>query len=94
MIGRDFDRLANEFAVVTVSGGSLGGGKQIILDANKEISLELLPGNYRTIWSKSGFTAGREFPVSAGEVILGWIIPEDDEVFMQFPGQSPIQINN
>jgi pSer/pThr/pTyr-binding forkhead associated (FHA) protein len=86
--------LANEFAVVTVSGGSLGGGKQIILDANKEIPLELLPGNYRTIWSKSGFTAGREFPVSAGEVILGWIIPEDNEVFMQFPGQSPIQINN
>ncbi|MEW5961405.1 MAG: FHA domain-containing protein, partial [Chloroflexota bacterium] len=46
--------LTNEFAVVTVSGGSLGGGEQIILDANKEIPLELLPGYYRTVWSKSG----------------------------------------
>jgi len=27
-------------------------------------------------------------------VIISWIIPEDGEVFMQFPGQPVIQINN
>ena len=86
--------MANVFAVVTVSGGSFGGGQEIKLDANSEIPLELLPGEYRTIWSTPGFTAGHEFKVTAGEVILGWIIPENGQVFMQFPGQSPKQINN
>ena len=81
--------MANVFAVVTVSGGSFGGGQEIKLDANSEIPLELLPGEYRTIWSTPGFTAGHEFKVTAGEVILGWIIPENGQVFMQFPGQSP-----
>jgi hypothetical protein len=86
--------LDNRFGLVTVSGGSFGGGEQITLDANTEFPLELQPGNYRTIWSAPGFTAGREFRASAGEVILGWIIPEQERVFMQFPGQDPIQINN
>ncbi len=86
--------LVNEFGVVTVSGGSFGGGQQIILNANTEIPLELLPGDYRTIWSTPGFTAGKGFKASAGEVILGWIVPETEQVFMQFPGQPAQQINN
>jgi hypothetical protein len=86
--------VANVYAVVTISGGSFAGGQEIKLDATVEKPLELLPGDYRTIWNTPGFTAGREFKVSAGEVIFGWIIPEDQQVFMQFPGQDPIQINN
>lgn len=86
--------LVNQFGVVTVSGGSFGGGQQITLDANTEIPLELLPGNYRTIWSTPGFSAGKEFRASSGEVILGWIVPETKQVFMQFPGQPAQQINN
>ena len=86
--------LENVFGAVTVSGGSFGGGQEIILNANTETPLELMPGEYRTIWSTSGFTAGHEFKASAGEVILGWIVPENGQVFMQFPGQPPRQINN
>jgi hypothetical protein len=89
--------IANEFGVVTVSGGSFGGGQQLILNANTEMALELVPGSYRTIWTapaKGGFTAGRDFRVTAGEVILAWIVPESKQVFMQFPGQAAIQINN
>jgi hypothetical protein len=89
--------VANEFGVVTISGSSFGGGEQLILNANTETPLELVPGAYRAIWSapaKGGFTAGRDFRVTAGEVILAWIIPEDKQVFMQFPGQAAVQINN
>lgn len=86
--------LENVFGAVTVSGGSLGGGQEFILNANTEIPIELMPGEYRTIWSTSGFTAGHEFKASSGEVILGWIVPENGQVFMQFPGQPPRQINN
>jgi hypothetical protein len=87
----------NNFALVTLSGGSFGGGREIILDANTETPLELLPGNYRAVWSTpahGGFNAGRDFTVTAGQVIFSWIIPEDGQVFMQFPGQPVIQINN
>ena len=90
--------LNNSYAVVTLSGGSFGGGQEIKLDATAEIPLELLPGNYRAVWTsparEGGFNAGREFKVSAGEVILSWIIPEEGQLFMQFPGQAPQQINN
>jgi hypothetical protein len=88
----------NEYAVLTIAGGNYGGGREIILDANSEVQLELLPGyTYRTIWhspARGGVNAGREFPVTTGEVIYGWIIPEDRTVFMRFPGQPEIQINN
>ena len=80
-----------------MSGGNFGGGQQITLDANTEMSFELAPGSYRALWStpaRGGFTAGRDFTVIAGEVILSWIIPENGQVFMQFPGQAPQQINN
>ena len=86
--------LVNQFALVTISGGSFGGGQQITLDANTEIPLELLAGDYRAIWSTPGFTAGSDFSVTTGEVIQGWIIPETGQVFMQFPGQAARQINN
>lgn len=86
--------LANVFAVVTVSGGSFGGGQEIKLDANTEIPLELAPGNYRVIWSTPGFTAGDEFSVLAGMVIQAWIIPEDKQVFRQMPGWPVEQVNN
>jgi hypothetical protein len=66
----------------------------MILNANTERVLEISPGTYRTIWGTAGFTAGHEFRATAGEVILGWIIPENEQVFMQFPGQPPQQINN
>lgn len=88
---------ANEFGVVTITGGTFGGGEQIILNANTETVLELGPGNYRAIWNspaRGGVNAGRDFVVTAGEVIFGWIVPEDRTVFMQFPGQPVIQINN
>ncbi len=87
----------NQFAVLTLSGGNFGGGQAFTLDANTETSLELLPAQYRAIWTspaRGGFTAGRDFTVSTGQVIHSWIIPEDGQVFMQFPGQPPIQINN
>ena len=83
--------------LLTVSGGSLGGGQEIKLEANLEIPLELGPGYYRAVWTtpvNGGFGAGREFAVSAGEVILSWIIPEEKELFMQFPGRAPERINN
>jgi hypothetical protein len=90
--------IMNEFGVLTIAGGNYGGGKEIILDANSEVQLELLPGyTYRTIWhspARGGVNAGREFPVTVGEVIYGWIVPEDRAVFMRFPGQPEIQINN
>jgi len=88
---------ANEFGVVTVTGGNFGGGKLFTLNANTETVLEVVPGTYRTVWSSpanGGVNAGRDFTVTAGEVIFGWIIPEDRTVFMQFPGQPVIQINN
>jgi hypothetical protein len=90
--------LNNSYADLTLSGGSFGGGQAVKLDAGVEIPLELLPGDYRAVWTsparRGGFSAGREFKVSAGEVILSWIIPDQGQVFMQFPGQEPIQINN
>lgn len=87
----------NIYAVMTISGGSFGGGQQITLDANTETPLEMLPGSYRAVWNspvRGGFNAGHEFSVSAGAVVLSWIIPENGQVFMQFPGQPPVQINN
>jgi hypothetical protein len=89
--------LANEHAVLTLTGGNFGGGEQFIVNSNTEIFLELLPADYRTIWTspaRGGFTAGREFRVAAGEVIFVWVVPEDKLVFMQFPGQPPFQSNN
>jgi hypothetical protein len=90
--------LDNSYAVLTLSGGGFGGGQEIKLDAGAEIPLELLPGYYRAVWTsparQRAFSAGREFQVSEGEVILSWIIPEQGQVFMQFPGQDPQQINN
>ena len=91
--------LENEVGQVTVSGGSFGGGQEIRLDPDTELTLVMDPASdYRTVWTSTaaegGVTAGREFAASAGEVILGWIIPEDREVFMQFPGQAPERISN
>lgn len=90
--------LENEMGQVTVSGGSFGGGQEIKLDPDTELTLVMDPANdYRTVWTSAaegGVTAGREFAASAGEVILGWIVPEDREVFMQFPGQAPERISN
>ncbi|MCB0195574.1 MAG: FHA domain-containing protein [Anaerolineae bacterium] len=88
---------ANEFSVFTLSGGTFGGGEQFILNANTETVLELGPGDYRAIWNSpanGGFDAGHEFSVAAGDVIYSWIVPEDGTVFMQFPGQPIIQVNN
>lgn len=89
--------LNNSFGIVTVSGGSFGGGKEIKLDAGVEIPLEVLPGNYRAIWSspapRGNFAAGHDFKISAGEVIITWIVPEAGAVFIQLPGQAPLQIN-
>ncbi len=88
---------ANEFGVVTISGGTYGGGKQFVLNANTETQLEIDPANYRTIWhtpANGGMNAGKEFDAHAGDVIYGWIIPENRQAFMQFPGQPAIQINN
>ncbi|MCB9105006.1 MAG: hypothetical protein H6633_12305 [Anaerolineales bacterium] len=82
---------------MTVTGGNFGGGELFTLNANTETVLEVVPGTYRTVWSSpanGGVNAGRDFTVTAGEVIFGWIIPEDRTVFMQFPGQPVIQINN
>jgi hypothetical protein len=87
----------NEFALLTITGGNFGGGKEFVLDAATETRLELDPADYRTVWhspANGGMNAGREFSASAGEVILGWVIPEKREAFMQFPGQPEIQINN
>ncbi len=87
----------NEFAVLTMSGGSFAGGQEFVLDANTETPLDLLPGQYSAIWTspaRDGFSAGRDFTVSAGEVIPSWVIPEDGQVFIQFPGQPATQINN
>ncbi len=90
--------LENEMGQVTVSGGSFGGGQEIRLDPDTELTLVMDPASdYRTVWTSAaegGVTAGREFMASAGEVILGWIVPEDREVFMQFPGQAPERISN
>lgn len=90
--------LDNSFADLTLSGGGFGGGQSFKLDAGVEVPIELLPGSYRAVWTsparRGGFSAGREFQVSAGEVILSWIIPDQGQVFMQFPGQDPMQINN
>jgi hypothetical protein len=89
--------LDNSFAVLTLSGGGFIGGQEIKLDAGAEIPLELLPGSYRAVWTsparQHAFSTGREFQVVEGEVILSWIIPEQGQVFMQFPGQDPQQIN-
>jgi hypothetical protein len=87
----------NEYGLLTIAGGNFGGGQEFILDANTERQLELVPGYYRTVWHSPAFggvNAGREFQVSAGEVIYGWIVPEDRNVFMQFPDQPVEQINN
>lgn len=88
----------NEFGTLTIAGGNYGGGKEFILNANTEVQIEMLPGkDYRTVWTspaRGGVSAGREFTVSTGEVIFGWIVPEDRTVFMQFPGQPETQINN
>ena len=86
--------LTNVYALVTLSGGSFGGGQEITLDANTEIPLELAPGSYRVIWSTPGFTAGDEFTVTAGTVIQSWIIPENRQVYRQFPGQPSQLISN
>jgi hypothetical protein len=90
--------LNNSFADLTLSGGSFGGGQLFKLDAGVEIPIELLPGNYRAVWTsparRGGFSAGREFNVSGRDVILSWIVPDQGQVFMQFPGQEPQQINN
>lgn len=87
----------NEFGQVTVAGGSFGGGQEIKIEPYARLTLELDPADdYRTVWTNpaaGGWTAGREFRASAGEVILGWIIPEDREVFMQFPSQQPEKIS-
>ncbi|MDM8521730.1 FHA domain-containing protein [Anaerolineales bacterium HSG6] len=89
---------ANEFSSMTITGGNFGGGKEFILDAGTETPLELLPNDYRVLWTSparpGGFSAGREFSVIAGEVILSWIVPENGVVFMQFPGQEPEQVNH
>jgi hypothetical protein len=89
--------ILNEFGMMTITGGNYGGGQEFILNANTETRLELTPAYYRTVWHtpvNGGMSAGREFNVSAGEVILGWMVPEKKEVFMQFPGQPAEQINN
>jgi hypothetical protein len=86
----------NSYAVLTVAGGTFGAGKEIKLDAGNEIPLELGPGDYRMVWSSpaysGGFSAGREFTVFGGEVVYTWIVPEQGEVFIQFPSYEPEQL--
>jgi hypothetical protein len=87
----------NNFVTLTLSGGNFAGGQQFTLDANTETPLDMLPGDYRATWhspTRSGFNAGRDFSVTAGEVVVSWIIPEDGQVFLRFPGQLPSQITN
>lgn len=88
--------LKNSFAMLTVAGGSFGAGKEIRLDGGNEIPLELTPGKYRMVWStpdySGGFSTGREFEVFGGEVVYSWIVPEQGEVFIQFPSYAPEQL--
>ncbi len=88
--------LNSSYAVLTVAGGSFGAGKEIKLDGGNEIPLELTPGKYRMVWStpaySGGFSAGREFEVFGGEVVYTWIVPEQGEVYIQFPGYAPEQL--
>ncbi|MFN8458210.1 MAG: hypothetical protein U0401_26760 [Anaerolineae bacterium] len=88
--------LNNSYAVLTVAGGSFGAGKEIKLDGGNEIPLELTPGEYRIVWStpaySGGFSTGREFEVFGGEVLYSWIVPEQGEVYIQFPSYAPEQL--
>jgi hypothetical protein len=90
--------LNNSFAVLTLSGGSFGGGREVKLDAGVEIPLEMLPGSYRAMWSsparRGGFTAGLDFKAATGEVIFAWVVPEAGEVYLEFPGQEPLLITD
>jgi len=91
---RSFENL---FARLTLTGGTFGGGQEFTIDANTETQLELTPGDYRAIWYTPGhdnFTAGRDFTVVAGQIILSWIVPEKGQIFMQFPGEAEKQVNN
>jgi hypothetical protein len=88
--------LDDSYAVLTVAGGSLGAGKEIRLNGGDEVPLEVTPGYYRLVWStpaySGGFFAGREFTVFGGEVVLTWIVPEQGQVFIQFPGYPAEQL--
>jgi hypothetical protein len=90
--------LNNSFAVLTLSGGSFGGGREVKLDAGVEIPLEMLPADYRAMWSSparpGGFTAGLDFKAAAGEVIFAWVVPEAGQVYLEFPGQEPLLITD
>lgn len=89
--------ILNEYGQVTISGGSFGGGQLFVINAATETQLEMLPGDYRTVWyspANGGVSAGHEFTAFAGDVIYARMVPEDRTIFMQFPGQPEIQINN
>lgn len=88
--------VANANANLTLAGGSFGGGEEFVVDAGAEIPLEVEPGRYRAVWNLPirGTFIGHEFDVSAGEVVLMWVVPEDGTGFFQRPGRAPEQINN
>jgi hypothetical protein len=76
----------NEFAYLTMSEGSFGGGFALTVDAGTHHTFELIPSLYRSTWSApagDGMSMNREFTVKAGDVVVAWVVPEKREVVFE-----------
>jgi hypothetical protein len=76
----------NEFAYLTMSEGSFGGGFALTVDAGTHHTFEIIPSLYRSTWSApagGGMSMNREFTVKAGDVVVAWVVPEKREVVFE-----------
>lgn len=76
----------NEFAYLTMSEGTFGGGHALIVDAGTQHIFEIIPAHYRTTWSApagGGMSMNREYTIKAGDIVVAWVVPEKREVVFE-----------
>lgn len=80
-------------ALLTLSGGrSVGGGREIHVDAGSEEQLVLEPDDYRALWSspvRGGFVRGADFTAVMGKIIVMWIVPEEGRTGTEMYDELP-----
>lgn len=82
--------LANTATTLTLSGGQFGAGQMFTLEPAQEMRFELDPGEYGATWGSPGnATFGRTFRAVAGRVAIGWIVPEENYVFIEIQRGRP-----
>jgi hypothetical protein len=78
-------------SVLLISGGQFTEGQQFEIAPGKEVRIELEPGDYKATWiAAGGADFGRKFTARPGQVVIAWLIPEENIASTELRAGRPL----